>query len=154
MRYTPFPEDDRRGSPTQRLLTVVAAIVLIVFAVILLAGPSNVLVLLNLKDLETEPPLDHVPDIRTRMTLDELRARVVNTRPRLESFRRFPGAEQELGGMRFCIYGVEPGFEVEFQLDGDAIRSVTLYPTADKQNRLSITDGVTAAVFDLFVERP
>ena len=63
-------------------------------------------------------------------------------------------AEQELGGMRFCIYGVEPGFEVEFQLDGDAIRSVTLYPTADKQNRLSITDGVTAAVFDLFVERP
>ena len=45
-------------------------------------------------------------------------------------------------------------FEVEFQLDGDAIRSVTLYPTADKQNRLSITDGVTAAVFDLFVERP
>jgi hypothetical protein len=154
MRYTPFPEDDRRGSPTQRLLTVVAAVVLIVFAVILLAGPSNVLVLLNLKDLETEPPLDHVPDIRTRMTLDELRARVVNTRPRLESFRGFPGAEQELGDMRFCIYGVEPGFEVEFQLDGDAIRSVTLYPTADKQNRLSITDGVTAAVFDLFVERP
>ena len=143
MRYTPFPEDDRRGSPTQRLLTVVAAVVLIVLAVILLAGPSNVLVLLNLKDLETEPPLDHVPDIRTRMTLDELRARVVNTRPRLESFRGFPG-----------IYGVEPGFEVEFQLDGDAIRSVTLYPTADKQNRLSITDGVTAAVFDLFVERP
>ena len=79
---------------------------------------------------------------------------MVNTRPRLESFRGFPGAEQELGGMRFCIYGVEPGFEVEFQLDGDAIRSVTLYPTADKQNRLSITDGVTAAVFDLFVERP
>ena len=38
MRYTPFPEDDRRGSPTQRLLTVVAAVVLIVFAVILLAG--------------------------------------------------------------------------------------------------------------------
>ena len=27
MRYTPFPEDDRRGSPTQRLLTVVAAVV-------------------------------------------------------------------------------------------------------------------------------
>ena len=50
MRYTPFPEDDRRGSPTQRLLTVVAAVVLIVLAVILLAGPSNVLVLLNLKD--------------------------------------------------------------------------------------------------------
>ncbi len=94
--------------PTQRLLTVVAAVVLIVLAVILLAGPSNVLVLLNLKDLETEPPLDHVPDIRTRMTLDELRARVVNTRPRLESFRGFPGAEQELGGMRFCIYGWNP----------------------------------------------
>ena len=107
MRYTPFPEDDRRGSPTQRLLTVVAAVVLIVFAVILLAGPSNVLVLLNLKDLETEPPLDHVPDIRTRMTLDELRARVVNTRPPAGVIPRFP--RRGAGAGRYALLHLRGG---------------------------------------------
>ncbi len=153
MKHTPFPEDDRY-SPSRRLTIVIVAVVLTAFALVLLVGPTNVLVLLHLKDLETEPPLDYVPDIRTHMTLEELCARVVNTRPRLETFLGFPCAERELGGMRFYIFGVESGFEVEFQLDGDAIRSVTLYPTANKQNRLSVTDGVTQAVFDLFVEQP
>ena len=153
MRNSPFPVDDWRDSPRRWVLIIVAAVVLIAMSLTLLIGPSNMLVLLHLKDLETEPPLDHLPDAPVIMTMDELRTRVVNTRPRLESFRGFPCAEHLVGGMRFVFYAVESGFEVEFQLDGDAIRSVTLYRTTDKQDRLSLTNGVTSAVFDLFVEK-
>lgn len=153
MKHVPFPEDDWKYSKTRRVLIIVAAIVLIALALIMLAGPSNVLVLLHLKDLETEPVVDYIPDAPTIMTLEELRTRVVNTRPRLEAFQGFPCAKSELSGTYFYIYAVESGFELQFEVyDGD-IRSVMLYPKENKQNRLSVTDGVTPAVFDLFVNQ-
>lgn len=159
MRHPSFRSREN-GTSGSRWVVLIMVTLLILFSFVTLIGPSDVLVLLHLKEPETEPefflPSANGDAEKTYITVDELAERVVNTRPRLEAFYGFPYGTTDLSGKNFYYFAVEYGFEVEFCTEGNSaatgptVLSVTLYDASDKSYRLSLTDGVPLEVLDQF----
>lgn len=163
MNGSPFSGSDPGEDKLRRRIVLIAGVLLIIAALCMLIGPSNILTLLHLKDLETEPefvlPPEGTADSATYISFDYLSQCVVNTVPRLESFLGYPYGQAELGGQRFFYFRVESGFELEFCTEGNSmvmgvtVRSVTLYDASDKTYRLSLTDGVPLEILDEFLRQ-
>lgn len=162
MRCPSFRGRDDDGAGDRRIVLIVG-VLLVLIGLVTLIGPSDVLVILHLKESETEPDL-FLPSAngdaeKTYITVDELAVRVVNIRPRLETFAGFPYGTTELSGKDFYYFPVEYGFEIEFCTEGNSaasgptVLSVTLYDASDKSYRLSLTDGVPLEVLDEFLSQ-
>lgn len=163
MNGSPFSGSDPGEDKLRRRIILIVGGLLIIAGICMLIGPSNILTLLHLRDLETEPepifPSESTADSTTDIPFDELSKYVVNTVPRLEYFLGYPYGQAELGGQRFYYFRVESGFELEFCTEGNSmvmgvtVLSVTLYDASDKTYRLSLTDGVPLEILDEFLRR-
>ena len=141
------PYADEGGIP--RRFIVIAVIVLAAAALVMLAGPSNVLGLLHLKDLETAPNVvPIIPQSKPMITPEELRSYVVGSkRPdpvRLGDYAQVAGMQGNV-----IIVPVQGGFELEFLLDNGGVVSAILTENATG-SRLSVTTGTAAALYDSF----
>lgn len=163
MNGSPFSGSDPSEDKLRRRIILIVGGLLIIACICMLIGPSNILTLLHLRDLETEPepilPPVGTTDSTTYISFDYLSQCVVNTVPRLENFLGYPYGQAELGGQSFYYFRVESGFELEFCTEGNSmvfgrtVLSVTLYDASDKTYRLSLTDGVPLEVLDEFLRQ-
>ncbi|MCQ2429457.1 MAG: hypothetical protein MJ192_03895 [Clostridia bacterium] len=142
------------GHDYKRTAVIVGVIVLTVIAIILFIGPSNILQMLHLKDLETDvtvPVID--PHQKPMITVRELRpyvvGRALNPYMLWGEYAFYMSSEDVYNAV--YVFPVEKAeFELEVRLENGTVTSAILtdHVTLD---RMDLTRGVDGPMYDQFV---
>lgn len=141
------------GSDYKRTAVIVAVIVLLAAALIMFLGPSNILQLLHLKDLETTPQYhpDIAPYRKPIITVWELLPFVVDRVPSPYQMTEYMFTKSDEGLLTsLFIFPVKEGYQLEIRVENGETVSAELVDLA-ALTRLVITNGVNGQVYSDFV---
>lgn len=144
----PYP-----GENYKRTIVIVGVIVLLVAALIMFLGPSNILQMLHLKDLETEP--QYQPDIapyqKPIITVWELQPFVVDRVPNPFPMTNYMFTKSDDGiYTALFIFPVKEGYQLEIRTENGNTVSAVLTDVATYE-RLDVTRGVNGQLYSDFV---